>query len=87
MGPSRKTGVISFEVARDVTDPSCVLALEAFEDPATLERQEEQPEVARAMELFETGALVAEPEYTIYDVSPGVAKLIGWRRCRDRARS
>lgn len=70
VGPSRKmAGVLSFDVARDVTDPSCVLAVEVFEDRATLERQEEQPEVARAMQLFESGALVAEPEYTIYEVS------------------
>jgi hypothetical protein len=26
-------------------------------------------EVAAAMKLFESGALVSEPEYTIYDVS------------------
>jgi quinol monooxygenase YgiN len=70
VAPSRKMpGVLHFDVARDVTDPNCVIALEVFEDRATLERQEEQPEVAQAMALFESGALVADPEYTIYEVA------------------
>jgi len=70
VGPSRKMpGVLHFDVARDVTDPSCLLAVEVFEDRVTLDRQEEQPEVATAMKLFESGALVAEPEYTIYEVT------------------
>jgi len=74
--PSRRMpGVLHFDVARDVTDPNSLLAVEVFEDRATLDRQEEQPEVARTMKLFESGALVAEPEYTIYEVasaeSPG----------------
>lgn len=68
--PSRKmAGVLAFDVARDVTDSHCLLAVEVFDDRATLARQEELPEVARAMKLFETGALVADPEYTIYEVS------------------
>ena len=73
VGPSRSVpGVLYFDVARDVTDPNCLLALEVFEDRATLDRQEEQPEVAAAMKLFDSGALVAELEYTIYEaVSAG----------------
>ena len=70
VGPSRRMpGVLQFDVARDLTDPNCLLAVEVFEDRATLDRQEEQPEVAAAMKLFESGALVSEPEYTIYDVA------------------
>jgi quinol monooxygenase YgiN len=70
VGPSRKMpGVLHFDVARDVTDPNCLLAVEVFEDRATLDRQEAQPEVAAAMKLFESGALVAEPDYVIYEVS------------------
>ncbi|MGQ0833201.1 MAG: putative quinol monooxygenase [Microthrixaceae bacterium] len=70
VGPSRKmAGVLHFDVTRDVTDPNCLLAVEVFEDRAALERQEEQPEVAKVMELFEGGALAGEPEYTIYDVA------------------
>ena len=74
--PSRElAGVVHFDVARSLTDPNTLIAVEVFEDRATLDRQEEQPEVARTMKLFESGALVAEPEYTIYEVasaeSPG----------------
>ena len=70
VGPSRKlAGVLHFDVARDVTDPDAVLAVEVFEDRAALERQESQSEVAKAMALFEQGALVAPPEYTIFEVS------------------
>lgn len=70
VGPSRRmAGVLHFDVARDVTDPNCLLAVEVFEDRVTLDRQEGQPEVATAMKLFESGALVAEPEYTIYEVA------------------
>ncbi len=68
--PSRKLpGVLHFDVARDVTDPDAVLAVEVFEDRAALERQESQREVAKAMELFDGGALVSPPEYTIFEVS------------------
>jgi len=70
VGPSRKmAGVLHFDVARDVVDPTCVLAVEVFEDRAALDRQEQLPEVAQAMKLFESGALVADPEYTIYEAS------------------
>ena len=70
VGPSRRmTGVLQFDVARDVVDPTCLLAVEVFEDRAALDRQEQLPEVAQAMKLFESGALVADPEYTIYEVS------------------
>ena len=48
VGPSRlMPGVLYFDVARDVTDPNCLLAVEVFEDRATLDCQEAQPEVAR----------------------------------------
>ena len=70
VGPSRTMpGVLHFDVARDITDPNCLLAVEVFEDRATLDLQEAQPEVATAMKLFDSGALVAEPEYTIYEVA------------------
>jgi quinol monooxygenase YgiN len=70
VGPSRRmAGIVHFDVARDVVDPTCLLAVEVFEDRAALDRQEQLPEVAQAMELFGSGALVADPEYTIYEVS------------------
>ena len=68
--PSRKlAGVVHFDVARDVTDQACVLAVEVFEDRSALERQEELPEVARVMSLFEAGALVDDPEYSIFEIA------------------
>jgi quinol monooxygenase YgiN len=70
VAPSRMmAGVVHFDVARDVTDSNAILAVEVFEDRATLERQELQPEVANAMAVFESGALEAPPEYTIFEVS------------------
>ena len=70
VGPSRKlAGVVHFDVARDVSDADAILAVEVFEDRAALDRQESQSEVAKAMELFEGGALVTPPEYTIFEVS------------------
>ena len=39
-----------------------------FEDQAALERQEQLPEVAKALGVLET-SLVAEPEATIFRVS------------------
>ena len=68
--PSRKlAGVLQFDVARDVTNPNCLLAVEVFEDRAALERQEELPEVATVMKLFESGVLVGDPEYSIFEVA------------------
>jgi quinol monooxygenase YgiN len=70
VGPSRKLpGVVHFDVARDVNDTNAVLALEVFDDRAALENQESLPEVAKAMALFDGGALAAPPEYTIFEVS------------------
>ena len=70
VAPSRKIkGVIHFDVARDVTDPNCLIAIEVFEDRAAMERQESQPGVADVMALIDSGALAAEPEWTVYDVT------------------
>ena len=70
VAPSRQLpGVVHFDVARDVTDPNAVVAVEVFEDRAAMERQESQPEVAKVVELMEAGALAAPPEWTIYEVS------------------
>jgi quinol monooxygenase YgiN len=61
-------GVVSFDIGQDVTDETCFIATEVFDDRAALERQEELPEVEKAMGVFET-ALAAEPEATIFEVS------------------
>lgn len=68
--PSRGLpGVIHFDIARDVIDPNALIAVEVFEDRDAMERQESQPEVAEVVGLMESGALVAPPEWTIYDVA------------------
>lgn len=66
--PSRALpGVLHFDVARDVTDPDALLAVEVFDDRAAMDRQEAQAEVARVMELMESGALDGEPEWTVFE--------------------
>jgi quinol monooxygenase YgiN len=67
--PSRKVpGVIGFDIARDVTDPTCFIATEVFEDEAAIERQESLPEVAKVMTAM-PDSLTADPEVTVYHVS------------------
>lgn len=69
VAPSRALpGTISFDIGRDVTDADSFIATEVFEDQAALERQEELPEVAKAMGVFET-TLATEPEATLFRVS------------------
>jgi quinol monooxygenase YgiN len=69
IGPSRAVeGVVSFDIARDLSDPDSVVACEVFEDLAALERQESLPVVQRTIALL--GELVAAPpEATIFHVS------------------
>jgi quinol monooxygenase YgiN len=75
IAPSREIeGVIEFDVARDLSDPDAVVAVEVFEDEAARERQEAQPEVARVMALL-PDALAAPPEATVYEVSQAAAAL------------
>jgi quinol monooxygenase YgiN len=69
VAPSRALpGVVSFDVGRDLLDPSAFLATEVFEDRDALDRQEALPEVANALAVLE-GSLVAPPEATIFHVS------------------
>jgi len=69
IAPSRAVpGVISFDIARDLTDPDSFVAVEVFENRAALERQESLPEVAKTLGVLES-ALAAEPEATIFHVS------------------
>ncbi len=67
--PSRQLeGVISFDIARDVTDSSAIIAVEVFEDEDARKRQEAQPEVQRVMQLLPE-VLAAPPEATVFDVA------------------
>jgi quinol monooxygenase YgiN len=67
--PSRSLdGVVSFDIARDVSDPNAFVATEVFEDAAARERQESLPEVANVMTLL-PNVLAAPPEATLFHVS------------------
>jgi quinol monooxygenase YgiN len=62
-------GVIHFDIARDLTDADALIATEVFEDRAAMEREEALPEVAKVVELMQSGALAGSPEWTIFDVA------------------
>ena len=69
IGPSRAlSGVLSFDIARDLANPDCFVAVEVFEDEAALARQEALPEVARTIAVLEQ-SLAAAPDATIFHVS------------------
>jgi quinol monooxygenase YgiN len=69
VAPSRAvSGVVSFDIGRDVTDADAFIATEVFEDRAALERQEALPEVAKVLGVLEE-SLAGEPEATIFNVS------------------
>lgn len=75
VAPSREVeGVISFDIARDLTDPNAIIAIEVFEDLAAVDRQESLPEVARVMSLL-PDALAAPPEATVFHVSSSEVRL------------
>ena len=68
--PSRRLpGVVHFDVARSLTDPDTYVVLEVFEDHDALERQNAQHEVAAVLRLVEDDALVAAPEWTVWEAS------------------
>ena len=67
--PSREVdGVISFDIGRDLADPTAIVAFEVFEDDAARARQELLPEVGRVMSLLPQVA-AAPPEATVFQVS------------------
>ena len=69
VAPSREVeGVISFDIARDLTDPNSIVAVEVFQDAAARERQESLPQVGKVMSLLPE-ALAAPPEATVFHVS------------------
>jgi quinol monooxygenase YgiN len=61
-------GVVSFDIARDITDPDSIIAVEVFEDRAALERQQALPEVATVMSVLPQ-ILAGPPETAIYHAS------------------
>jgi quinol monooxygenase YgiN len=69
ISPARATaGVISFDIAQDVTDPNTFIATEVFEDQTARERQESLPEVAAVMGLLPS-SLAAPPEVIEYTIA------------------
>jgi quinol monooxygenase YgiN len=75
VAPSRATeGVISFDIARDVTDSNSFVATEVFEDAAARERQEALPEVGKVMSILPSAA-AAPPEATLFHVSSSEAAM------------
>jgi quinol monooxygenase YgiN len=69
IAPSRAVdGVVSFDIARDLSDPDSFVATEVFEDRAALDRQESLPEVHKTLGILQE-SLVAEPEATLFHVS------------------
>jgi len=62
-------GVVSFDIAEDLTDPNTFIATEVFEDQSARDRQESAAEVARVMELLPT-ALAAPPQMAVYEATP-----------------
>jgi quinol monooxygenase YgiN len=67
--PSRALdGVISFDIARDLTDPNSIIAVEVFEDEAARERQESLAEVGTVMSLLPE-IVAGPPEATVFEVA------------------
>jgi quinol monooxygenase YgiN len=62
-------GVVHFDIARDLTDADALIATEVFEDRMAMEREEALPEVAKVVELMQSGALAGQPEWTIFEIS------------------
>jgi quinol monooxygenase YgiN len=69
VAPSRNlSGVISFDIGQDLTDPNVFIATEVFDDRDALDRQEAQAEVVNALGVLGE-SLAAPPEATIYHVA------------------
>jgi quinol monooxygenase YgiN len=70
--PSRALpGVVSFDVARSLTDPNSFVAIEVFEDRDALDRQNAQAEVAKLIDLMGSGAITSDYEFTVWETSTG----------------
>jgi quinol monooxygenase YgiN len=69
IAPARATeGVISFDIAQDLSDPDAFIATEVFADQAARDRQESLPEVASVMALL-PDSIAAPPQMSQYRVS------------------
>jgi quinol monooxygenase YgiN len=69
VAPSRRVkGVLHFDIARDIADPSSFIAAEVFSERAALERQEALSEVQKVIALL-PNVLAGDPEAAVYNVS------------------
>lgn len=69
IAPSRGVeGVINFDIAQDLNDPTIIIATEVFADRAALERQEALPVVQEIIGQL-PDLIAGEPEATIYNIS------------------
>ena len=67
--PARATsGVINFDIARDLLETDSFIATAVYEDRAALERQESRLEVHKVMAMLPE-SLAAPLERTIFDAS------------------
>ncbi len=72
IAPARAVeGVISFDIARDLTEPNAFIATEVFQDEAARERQESLPQVGTVMSLL-PNSIISPPEVTVYHISEAV---------------
>jgi len=66
IAPARaREGVISFDIARDLTEPNAFIATEVFQDEAARERQELLPQVGTVMSLL-PNSIISPPEVTVF---------------------
>ncbi|HUY46332.1 MAG TPA: putative quinol monooxygenase [Streptosporangiaceae bacterium] len=66
---SRKVaGVVSFDVAQDVTDPAVFVSIEVYEDQAAVDRQGELAELRDLMAVLDE-VLADGPRGTVFHVS------------------
>jgi quinol monooxygenase YgiN len=61
-------GVVSFDVAQDVTDPAIFISTEIYEDQEAVDRQGELPELSVLMACLPE-LLAGEAHGTIFDAS------------------
>jgi quinol monooxygenase YgiN len=60
----RVKGVLHFDIARDIADPSSFIAAEVFSERAALERQEALSEVQKVIALL-PNVLAGDPEAAV----------------------
>ncbi len=74
VAPSRALpGVVHFDAARSLTDSNTFVVLEVFEDRTALDRQNAQDQVAEVLQVAESGAVIGDLEWTVWETSADIA--------------